>query len=207
MSNHRRSLAPALLLAALALLPGALAAQQHAMGNDEGVSTFGEEFPHGVTFWTRREPEGCWLCAPAVDINAGRFVQKASPSNLSETFLRVHTQWGLGFRHLAMSADALWIPHLTQSTPTISFVAQYEPISQAKRPYLSAGVGMISGRDQTGNGFSPWAQVVLAYRSPIHDLAPFVQAGRVLNGTNRETEFLLGIAHPIAPYRMHYTIK
>lgn len=207
MSNHRRSFVPALVVAALALLPGALAAQQHAMGNDEGVSTFGEEFPHGVTFWTRREPEGCWLCAPAVDFNVGRFVEKASPSNLSETFLRVHTQWGLGFRHLAMSADALWIPHLTQSTPTISFVAQYEPISQAKRLYASVGAGMISGRDQTGNGFSPWAQAVVAYRSPIHDLAPFVQAGRVLNGTNRETEFLLGIAHPIAPYRMHYTIK
>ena len=35
------------------------------------------------------------------------------------------------------------------------------------------------------------------------DIAPFVQAGRVLNGTNRETEFLFGIAHPIAPYKMH----
>ena len=207
MSILRRILTAAFTLATLALLPGALAAQQHDMGSNDGVSTFGEDFPHGVTFWTRREPDGCWLCAPAVDFNAGIFRMKQSPNDLSEGFLRVHTQWGLGFRHLAMSADALWIPHLTQSTPTISFVAQYEPISQQKRVYASVGAGMISGRDQNGNGFSPWAQAVVAYRSPIHDLAPFIQAGRVLNGTNRETEFLFGIAHPIAPYRMHYTIK
>ena len=207
MFTTRRTLFAALAALAFAFVPGALRAQSHDMGND-GVSTFGEEFPHGVTFWTRREPDGCWLCAPAVDFNVGLYKTKATPSDLSETFLRVHTQWGLGIRHLAMSTDALWIPHLTQATPSISFVAQYEPISQAKRPFACVGVGMISGRAQNGkNGFSPWAQAVVAYRSPIHDIAPFIQAGRALNGTNRETEFLFGIAHPIAPYRMHYTIK
>ncbi|HET7042502.1 MAG TPA: hypothetical protein VFI13_10805, partial [Gemmatimonadales bacterium] len=148
MSILRRTLTTFATLALLATLPGALAAQQHEM-SDDGVSTFGEDFPHGVTFWTRREPDGCWLCAPAVDINAGVFRMKQSPSDLSEGFVRVHTQWGLGVRHLAMSADALWIPHLTQSTPAISFVAQYEPISQQKRLYASVGAGMISGRDQT----------------------------------------------------------
>lgn len=202
MSTTRRTLFAALAALTFAVLPRTAAAQSHDMGND-GVSTFGEEFPHGVTFWTRREPEGCWLCAPAVDFNAGLYKVKNTPSDISDAFLRVHTQWGLGIRHVAMSIDALWIPKLTQSTPSISFVAQYEPISQAKRLYASVGAGMISGRDQTGNGFSPWAQAVVAYRSPIHDLAPFIQAGRVLNGTDRETEFLFGIAHPIAPYRMH----
>jgi hypothetical protein len=206
MSTTRRILLTAVAALAFVLLPARASAQSHDMGND-GASTFGEDFPHGVTFWTRREPEGCWLCAPAVDFNAGLYQVKATPSDISETFLRVHTQWGLGIRHLAMSVDALWIPKLTQSTPSIAFVAQYEPIGQQKRLYASAGVGMISGRDQTGNGFSPWAQAVVAYRSPIHDLAPFIQAGRVLNGTDRETEFLFGIAHPIAPYRMHYTVK
>ena len=201
------------LVAAIAALclaaPARAAAQDHAMdhGNemmaDDGVSTFGEDFPHGVTFWTRREPEGCWLCAPAVDINGGLYYTKASPDNISKGFVRVHTQWGLGVRHVALSADMLFVPRLTQSTPAVSFVAQYEPVSQISRFYASVGAGMISGRDQGGNGFSPWAQAVVAYRSPIHDVAPFVQVGRVLNGTDREFEFLFGVAHPIAPYRMH----
>ena len=202
MSITRQTLFTACAAFAFAFLPGKATAQAHDMGND-GASAFGEEFPHGVTFWTRREPDGCWLCAPAIDINGGLFKMKQSPTDVSDAFWRLHSQWGLGIRHLAMSADILWIPKLSQSSPAVSFVAQYEPISQAKRFYASAGVGMISGRDQAGNGFSPWAQAVVAYRSPIHDLAPFVQAGRVLNGTNRETEFLFGIAHPIAPYKMH----
>jgi hypothetical protein len=207
MSTTRRTLYTAIAVLAFAFLPGKASAQSHDTG-DDGVSTFGEDFPHGVTFWTRREPEGCWLCAPAVDFNVGLYKVKATPDDISETFLRVHTQWGLGIRHLAMSVDAQWIPHLTQATPSISFVAQYEPISQTKRPYASAGIGMVSGHAQNGkNGFTPWGQVVLAYRSPIHDLAPFVQVGRALSGDNRESEFLFGIAHPIAPYRMHYTVK
>jgi hypothetical protein len=207
MSLPRRTLLAAAALLSLAFLPGRLTAQMHGGTSDEGTSTFGEEFPHGVTFWTRREPEGCWLCAPAIDFNAGFFKTKATPSDLTEGFVRVHSQWGLGFRHLAMSADALWIPHLTQSTPRISFVAQVEPISQAKRLYASAGIGMISNGSASGKGFGGWAQAVVAYRSPIHDIAPFIQAGRMLSGSNRETEILLGLAHPIAPYRMHYTIK
>ncbi|HVX89771.1 MAG TPA: hypothetical protein VG940_12635 [Gemmatimonadales bacterium] len=202
MSFARRTLIAAAAVIALAALPGQAAAQDHDMGND-GVSTFGEDFPHGVTFWTRREPDGCWLCAPAIDINGGLFKMKASPDDISETFWRLHTQWGLGIRHLALSADILWIPKLSQSSPTVSFVAQYEPISQQKRLYASVGVGMISGHDQSGNGFTPWGQAVIAYRSQIHDIAPFVQIGRALNGNDRENEILLGLAHPIAPYRMH----
>ena len=202
MSITRRTLCAAAAALSLAFLPGQLSAQMHGT-SDEGVSTFGEEFPHGVTFWTRREPEGCTLCAPSIDINGGLFRTKAGSGEVSKGFFRLHSQFGLGIRHLALAADALWIPKLTQSSPTFSAVAQYEPLSQAKRVYLSVGVGAISGRDQTGNGFSPWAQAALAYRLPIHDLAPFVQAGRVLNGTNRETEFLFGIAHPLAPYKMH----
>lgn len=202
MFHTRRTLFAAVAALALVALPGQLAAQEHDMGND-GASTFGEEFPHGVTFWTRREPVGCWLCDPSIDINGGRYQTEADPDDISETFWRLHTQWGTGFRHVAMSADILWIPNLTQSSSTVSFVAQYEPISQQKRLYASIGVGMISGRDQDGNGFSPWGQAVIAYRSPIHDLAPFVQVGQVLNGDDREIEYLFGIAHPIAPYKMH----
>lgn len=202
MSIVRRTLFAAAAALSLALLPGRLWAQMRGM-SDEGVSTFGDDFPHGVTFWTRREPEGCTICAPSIDINGGLFRTKSGSGTISNGFFRLHSQFGLGIRHLALAADVLWIPKLTQSSPAFSAVAQYEPLSQVKRVYLSAGLGMISGRDQTGNGFSPWLQGVAAYRTKIHDLTPFVQAGKVMNGTNREWEFLLGVAHPLAPYKMH----
>lgn len=203
MSSLRRVLVAAVAAFLLSTLPQALVAQDHAMDAGDGASTFGEDFPHGVTFWTRREPVGCWLCAPAIDINFGLYNVSAEPEDISELFIRLHSQFGLGVRHLAVSADLLWIPEISQSSPTVSIVAQYEPFDQRKRVYGSIGAGMISGRDQEGNGFTPWAQAQLAYRSAIHDIAPFVQVGLPLTGDDREFEFMLGIAHPIAPYRMH----
>lgn len=202
MSIVRRTAAAAFAALSLLVLPNVASAQMSHDAGD-GVSTFGEDFPHGVAFWTRREPDGCHLCAPAIDINAGLYRVQATPDDISKAFIRLHSQFGTGIRHLAFAADILWIPKLTQSSPTFSAIAQYEPISQQKRLYASAGIGMISGRDQAGNGFSPWAQGTVAYRSAIHDLTPFVQVGRVLNGSDREWEFLFGLAHPIAPYRMH----
>ena len=202
MPSLRRTLTAALTLAAVALLPGSLAAQQHPM-SDDGVSTFGEDFPHGVTFWTRREPDGCTICAPSIDFNAGILKMKSTPSDISDAFIRLHSQFGIGFRHISLAADVLWVPKVSHSTPTFSAVAQYEPISQVKRIYAAAGLGIVSNGSTSGTGFGPWAQGVVAYRSKIHDLTPFVQAGRILSGTGREWQFLLGVAHPVAPYKMH----
>lgn len=210
MSPTRRTLFAAVAALAFAFLPGQVSAQAHEMAN-EGASTFPEEFPHGVTFWTRREPEGCWLCDPAIDFNVGLYQRTGDVAeDVSELALRLHTQFGVGIRHVALAVDILWVPKLTQVSPyNFTVVAQYEPIDQRKRLYVNAGLGLIAGREQNAgeNGFSPWGTATVAYRSPIHDVTPFVQVGRVLNGDNRKFEFLFGIAHPIAPYRMHYTIK
>ena len=195
MSSIRRALVAALATLALAALPAALSAQDHDMGGD-GASTFGEDFPHGVTFWTRREPVGCWLCDPSIDINGGLYQVESTPKDVSTGFARLHTQWGLGIRHIALSADLLWRGGGGSSAV---LVAQYEPISQRSRFYTSAGFGLIDDN----NGFWRWGQVTLAYRSPIHDLAPFVMVGRVLGESDQKTQFFFGVAHPIAPYRMH----
>lgn len=206
MSTTRRALVAALAVLSLAFVPGALSAQDHDQGSD-GAATFGEDFPHGVTFWTRREPVGCWLCEPAIDFNFGRYQRTGDVAeDVSENAIRLHTQFGTGFRHFALAVDLLWIPSITKVSPdNFTLVAQYEPISQQQRLYANVGLGLIAGREQTAgeNGFSPWATATIAYRSKIHDIAPFVQVGRVLNGDNREFEFLFGVAHPIAPYRMH----
>jgi len=200
MATIRRTLVTLAAAFALATLPGQLTAQDHAMEGGDGASTFGEDFPNGVTFWTRREPSGCWLCAPSVDINGGYYMVEDQYADISTGFFRLHTQWGLGIKHIAMSADLLWISGEGGSSAVL--MAQYEPISQRSRFYASAGLGLIDDN----NGFSPWVQATLAYRSPIHDLAPFVMIGQVpgeIGETGEHPHFFIGIAHPIAPYRMH----
>lgn len=200
MPIARRALVTAVALFALALLPQGVVAQDHADEGGDGVSTFGEDFPHGVTFWTRREPDGCTLCAPSIDINGGFFMQQQDPIDISTGFFRLHTQWGLGIKHIAMSADLLWRSGSGGSSAVL--MAQYEPISQRSRFYLSAGGGLI---DDDG-GFWPWVQATAAYRSPIHDLAPFVMVGKVPGddaGINHNAQLYLGVAHPLAPYKMH----
>ena len=199
MSTLRRMLLSLIAAIALATLPGALAAQDHAVEGGDGASTFGEDFPNGVTFWTRREPIGCWLCAPSVDINGGYYMVEDESADISTGFFRLHTQWGLGVKHIAMSADLLW---RGEGGSSAVLMAQYEPISQRSRFYASVGFGVIDDN----SGFWPWGQATLAYRSPIHDLAPFVMLGKVLtddSGVNDNPQLFLGLAHPIAPYRMH----
>ncbi|HKV71633.1 MAG TPA: hypothetical protein VJN62_10315, partial [Gemmatimonadales bacterium] len=68
--------------------------------------------------------------------------------------------------------------------------------------YVSVGAGLITGH--VGDRFAGWAQAVVAYRTPIHELTPFIQAGRALTSQVQRSEFLFGIAHPLAPYRLHF---
>jgi hypothetical protein len=69
--------------------------------------------------------------------------------------------------------------------------------------YVAAGIGLITGHDFGVDKLVGWAQGTMAARTPIHELTPFVQVGRALVSGNR-TEFLIGIAHPLAPYKLHF---
>jgi hypothetical protein len=43
---------------------------------------------------------------------------------------------------------------------------------------------------------------VAAFRTPVHELTPFVQIGKALVD-GAKAELLIGIAHPLAPYLLH----
>jgi hypothetical protein len=81
-------------------------------------------------------------------------------------------------------------------------VLEVAPIHPESRFYVAGGIGLISGRNQNGDKLSGWLQGTVAYRTPIHELTPFVQIGKALSDGN-QAELLFGIAHPLAPYLLH----
>lgn len=198
MLKWRRGLAVVALLASV-LSVSAMAQDSTATDNDHPW------WGHGVTFWSQADPEGCWLCSPAIDINGGLFSSKDAADNATNyAFVRLHTQIGLGISYVSLAGDVNFIPTLG-ATPTFSMLAQFEPLRTLSRVYVGAGLGLITGHDPTADRMEPWAQATLAYRSMLHDLTPFVQVGSALN-SGQKLELLFGVAHPLAPYKMHWTL-
>jgi hypothetical protein len=166
------------------------------------VAATAQEKSHGEAFHPGNGA-GWTFGYPSIDVNAGLFDARYPFSNTSfnKFFIRAHAGMNTGIPHVALSADMNWIPSLG-ATPIVSFVGQVDPLSRESPFYLSLGAGLITGHAVTGDKFAGWAQAVVAYRTPIHELTPFVQAGRALY-SGQKFEFLFGISHPLAPYLLH----
>lgn len=155
---------------------------------------------HGTPFSSG--PRENWtFSSPHLDVDGGLFYVRTDPADTREAFVRVHVQTALGIHTLQLSSDVLFIPSFG-ATPVWSGLLEEAPIPQTSRFYVAAGIGLISGRNASGDRLSGWVQGVFAYRSPVHELTPFVQAGKALSRGNR-AELLFGIAHPLAPYKLH----
>jgi hypothetical protein len=180
----------------LALLPVTRVAGQHAAA--PGDSDTGPVI-HGRTFSTGTR-EGWTFSTPHLDINGGLY--RISSGGTSQAFFRLHLQTALGIHVVQVSSDLQWIPSFG-ATPVWSGTLELAPIHQESPFYVAAGIGLITGHDFGVDKLVGWAQGTVAARTPIHELTPFVQVGRALVSGNR-TEFLIGIAHPLAPYKLHF---
>jgi hypothetical protein len=180
----------------LLLATAALPARARAQDTDPNAG----HTSHGRTFHPG-SGSGWTLGYPSVDVNGGLWSTKnAADSSLHKFFLRAHLGMNTGIPHVALSSDLTWIPSIG-ATPFISILGQIDPLDRASPFYLSVGAGLITGHAATDK-FVGWAQAVLAYRTPIHELAPFVQVGRALT-SGQKLELLVGLAHPLAPYKFH----
>ena len=182
----------------LALAPPDRATAQHMSASD----TASDSGPviHGRTFSTGTRT-GWTFSTPHLDINGGLYYVHATPANVSEGFFRLHLQTALGIHTVQLSSDLLWIPAFG-ATPVWSGALELAPIHQESPFYAAAGVGLISGRDSSGDRLSGWVHGTVAIRTPIHELAPFVEIGKALSAGNK-AELLFGVAHPLAPYKLH----
>ena len=186
----RRILFATLALAAWTT-PVALA--QHA---EEGDTT---KKPHGRTFSTGPR-EGWTFSSPHIDFAGGVFLEP-DQSNSSEGFFRLHMLTAAGPKLVQLELDLLWLPALG-ATPTLSAVLQLAPLSEESRVYFAAGGGFVTNRATTDR-LSGWLQAQMAFRTPIHELTPFITVGRALVD-DAPLELQFGIAHPLAPYLLHF---
>ena len=185
---------PAILIVAVLALTAIPLSSTQAQDTEEQGQVNGKAFfPGNGVGWT--------FGYPSLDVNAGLHSTLAGNVMTSQAFIRAHIAMNTGIPHLAVSADVNWIP-ARGATPVVSFVGQIDPLSRQSDFYVSVGAGLITGH-VVGDKFAGWVQAVVAYRTPIHQLTPFVQAGRALSSQVERSEFLFGIAHPLAPYRLH----
>jgi hypothetical protein len=179
----------ALLLA----LPVALGAQ----GGMDGMSHPARKSfdVGGTTDWT--------LGVPHIDLNGGllSIAKKGTMAEVSEAFVSLRWQTGLGTDKVQLAGNVLFVPEWGTASQS-SVLLQWVPTRNDSRFYFSAGAGAVVGRMDGGTRGEPWAQGVLGVRTPIHDLAPFIQVGMPLVDGGR-TELLFGVSHPLAPYRFH----
>ena len=180
----------------LALLPVMRVAAQHpAAPADSGTGPV----IHGRAFSTGTR-EGWTFSTPHLDINGGLY--SIASGGTAKGFFRLHLQTALGIHAVQVSSDLLWIPSFG-ATPAWSGTLELAPLHQESPFYAAAGLGLVTGHDFGVDRLVGWAQGTLAARTAIHELTPFVQIGRALVSGTR-TEYLIGIAHPLAPYKLHF---
>lgn len=187
------------LTLALALLPMSRVVAQHptAAGDSDSGPVI-----HGRTFSTGTR-ENWTFSTPHLDINGGAYyVTAAGGGHVDKAFFRLHLQTALGVHAIQVSSDLLWIPSFG-ATPVWSAALELAPIHQESPFYVAGGIGLITGHDPGVDRLAGWAQGTAAYRTTIHELTPFVQVGRALTSGQR-IEWLFGIAHPLAPYKLHF---
>lgn len=186
------------LILTLALLPVMRVAAQHAAApgdSDGGPVIHGRAFSAGTR-------EGWTFSTPHLDINGGLYDQSGGGTTVSKAFFRLHLQTALGIHVVQVSGDLLWIPSLG-ATPVWTGTLELAPIHQESPFYVAGGIGLVTGHDFGADRLVGWAQGTVAARTPIHELTPFVQVGKALVSGNN-TELLIGIAHPLAPYKLHF---
>jgi hypothetical protein len=145
---------------------------------------------------------GWTLGPPYLDLNAGLFLRDGGTGPaVREVFARFHVQFALGSSHFVSASDLRFLPGVG-ATPTFSSVLQVQPLRPGSRLFLAAGLGLISGHGGSTDRMTGLVEVTAAFRLPVHEIALFAQASMAMRG-GQPGELLLGVAHPIAPYRHH----
>lgn len=150
--------------------------------------------------FTEGDARGWTFGPPHLDVNAGLLLRDGGTEpDVREGFVRFHAQFALGSNHFVSASDLLFRPGVG-ATPIFSTVLQVQPLRPDSWLFLAAGLGVTTGHGGSEDRLSGLAQGVAAFRLPVHEIGLFVQVSQALR-SGEKGELLLGIAHPIAPYR------
>ncbi len=161
-----------------------------------------DSMTHKPTF-LEGDPRGWTFGPPHLDLNAGLLLRSGGTGPaVREGFVRFHVQFALGASHLVSTSDVLFLPGVG-ATPIFTSVFQVQPLRPDSWLFLGAGLGVTTGHGGSKDRLSGHVQGTVAFRLPIHEIGLFAQVSKALRRGERG-ELLLGIAHPIAPYRHHF---
>ena len=179
-----------LLIAVLAACAVPVAAQEHHMTSDEK----------------------CTICAPQLSLDGAALWRKrdqlpTSSSDRTAVLMRAEVTAALFIPRVGIFSTMEFTPSDGPS-PTITGGLQVWLWPRSGRFNVTGGLGFVDSRQGVGES-SPgayvargWGQIGLRYRSPLHELSLFAQAGAPFSGS-RAVSYQIGLSHPLAPYTFH----
>ena len=156
--------------------------------------------------------DNCTICAPRLSLEGAALwrTQEQLPSvGASQTaaLLRAEFTAMLGSPHIGLFSTMEFVP-ADGPTPTITGGLMLSALSPRSRFEITGGLGFIDARQGIGES-SPgayvvrgWGQLGMQYRTPVHELGLYAQAGVPFSGDVR-VSYQIGLSHPLAPYTFH----
>lgn len=186
------------ICAAIAVVVAAGTAR--AQGAMEGMT--GMAHPHTRPF-TVGGTDDWTLGVPHVDLNGGVLTAPAKDAlvKISEGYVSARLQMGLGSPNLQFAATTLFLPRVGTAAE-FTGVIQFVPTDNDGPIFAAVGAGVMTGRSGGGTRAEPIGQATLGWRTPVHEITPFVQMNAPLSSGAR-VELQFGVSHPLAPWTFH----
>lgn len=158
------------------------------------------------------KPGSCDLCAPRLYVDGAALFRTAAdlPSASSDKttpLVRARLEVGTFVPHVGLFSQMEFTPSDGPS-PTIQFGLRLWALAQSSA--LNAGLALGGTDYRQGIGeTSPgafvmrgWSELTVQYRSPLHEVTLYAQAGVPWLQTAR-VRYQVGVSHPLAPYKLH----
>lgn len=158
------------------------------------------------------KPGSCDLCAPRVYLDGAALFRAAAdlPSATSDKttpLVRARLEVGSFVPHVGLFSQMEFTPS-DGPTPTIQFGLKLWAFARASALNASlelGGTDYRQGIGETSPGafvFRGWSQLGAQYRTPLHEVTLYAQAGAPWLTTAR-VRYQVGVSHPLAPYKLH----
>lgn len=158
------------------------------------------------------KPGNCDLCAPRLYVDGAALFRAAAdlPSASSDKttpLVRARLEVGTFVPHVGLFSQMEFMPSDGPS-PTIQFGVRLWALDRSSALNASLGLGGADYRQGIGET-SPgafvmrgWSELTAQYRSPLHEVTLYAQAGVPWLKTAR-VRYQVGVSHPLAPYKLH----
>ncbi len=154
----------------------------------------------------------CDLCSPRVYLDGAALFRSGADlpratSDKTTPLVRARLEIGTFVPHLGLFSQMAFTP-ADGPTPEIQVGVKLWALRQASAFNAIVELGGTDYRQGVGES-SPgafvlrgWGQVSAQYRSPLHDITLYAQAGVPSSSTAR-VRYQVGVSHPLAPYKLH----